>query len=474
MYVRLHYRSSGKNPVGYRSGNRWISSAYSLLLHAGVVLLLFLPWSSGPDRPLYNSIVVPLETQHKIIYYSFHDRLPEVSPTNPDAAHTEPDRAALKAPQKIVTAPREKPGKQFVWIPAPKVKLQTEVRAPNVISFQPPAIPAPERPKPKAFQAPQERTAQPPAAVAALEAAPRLADSTNEKSTSLDQLTKPVAAPRRDFVMPQAPTGSGTAKPPSLDSVPAPPSVQEGVQTAGANLAIIGLSPANTPHIPQPEGASAANVSAGPQVSTNARGQLGNGNSAIRIPDVSIEGKPADTASIATRGLLHGVPVQPGIAVPRMPAPIRAFDSPHVSVPQWPNNRTLPAPIEQHFQNRVVYMTVMAGQQAETDWVVWFGEQAATPATTRPVMRPPSLAQPAALPPVPARNEHGAGKLRISGVIRKDGHLDSCSGLAESASPELVAALQRWLFKPATRNGDAVDVDAVIEIPVSFMSASTR
>lgn len=475
MQVRLHLRMGRSPSAPYRSGNRVISVGYSLLVHAGVVALLFsVPRYSEPDRPLYNSVIVPLETQHKITYYSFRKELPAVSPTNPDSAETKPDQSRLKSPQTIVTAPRAKPGKQFIFIPAPKVKLQSEVRAPNIIAFDPPAVPLPAKPKLKSFEAPQTKSPEHPA-VTALDSAPKLADSPNDKlTTSVDDLMKPAAAPRRQFLMPAAANNASATRPAPVSGVPAPPTLQEGAQPASANLAIIGLNPVNTPQIPRPEGGRSESVMAGPTAS-NGPGQLGKGNSPINMPDVSIQGKPADSVAIATRTPPSAIPPPPGVAVPRMPAPVRAVETPHISVPQWPNNRTLPGPVEQHFRNRVVYMTVLPGAQVEADWIVWFGQEGTAPIDGRAVVRPPTLLQPLGLPPVPAREEHGTGKLRISGVIRKDGHLDSCSGLAGSTvNGELVAALQKWQFKPATWNGAAVDMDAVIEIPVTFATAKLQ
>src|SRR5581483_12300778 len=107
MYVRLQLRFGAKNPRAYRSGNRVVSVAYSLLLHAGVAFLLLVsPQRSPTDHPLYNSIIVPLEAQHKITYYNFRQRLPEVTPTDPDSAESKPDHPQLISPQTIVTAPR--------------------------------------------------------------------------------------------------------------------------------------------------------------------------------------------------------------------------------------------------------------------------------------------------------------------------------------------------------------------------------
>jgi hypothetical protein len=570
MRVHLQLRVRNQHPGEYRSGNRILSLAYSLALHAGVVTLLMAVPRGSADRPLFNSVIVPLETQHKIVYYSLRKRLPEVSPANPTAAETKPDRTQQPSDQTIVTAPKAREGKQFVYIPAPKIEIQQEIRAPNVIAFQPSVIQPPEKPKTKTFQPPPAETPRP-VAPAALPAAPAVAVKTEDKSV-LKELLKPAAAPRRQFVMaasksnpetpapapipvppaetvgaepnpvnplsdlikPAAPhkqfvmprsSGGATATastttvaaPPTIGSVtdqaennslneliktaaprrqfvaptaspgggnkttaalPAPPAVPESGRAGNTTLAIISLTPANTPEIPRLEGARQERVTAGPPNSSNTRAEMGNGNSPVTIPDVAIHGNapnPADSASITTRGPSRITPKEPGVAVPQLPAPVAPFESPHVSVPQWPSNRSLPVPIEQHFRNRVVYMTVLPAKPGEADWILWFGEEGETLPGTRLLMRPPTLQQQSALPLVPAHDEHGNGKLRVAGVIRKNGHLESCTGVNGSAvNGELATALESWRFSPATRNGTAVDVNAVLEIPVSFTSAASH
>ena len=148
--------------------------------------------------------------------------------------------------------------------------------------------------------------------------------------------------------------------------------------------------------------------------------------------------------------------------------------TPHVSVPQWPSGRSLPAAVERHFQNRVVYMSVIPTLSGE-DWVVWFGETTATSLDARPLVRPPTLVRSAGLPPVPSYRDHGTGNIRVVGVLHKDGRLDATRELAGPfLNRELAEALREWQFSPATRNGVAIDADAVIEIPVVFGTLTLR
>jgi TonB family protein len=67
-----------------------------------------------------------------------------------------------------------------------------------------------------------------------------------------------------------------------------------------------------------------------------------------------------------------------------------------------------------------------------------------------------------------AVTERVEGKVRLSAVIRKDGHVDSVE-LLSHLDPRLdetaAEALGKWIFQPARRNGAVIDVDAVFEIP---------
>jgi hypothetical protein len=225
--------------------------------------------------------------------------------------------------------------------------------------------------------------------------------------------------------------------------------------------------------MPTPEGSRTARIVAGTPAPGPA--ELGGGNSPIAVPDLSVQGAAPRLPSTAVRGPQDSTSSQGpaiGLAHPQVPQFLPA--SPHVSVPQWPATRTLPALVERHFQGRVSYVTLVPAQSGD-DWVIWFAEIAVTPTGGQPLVRPPAVLRSVALPPIPARSDHGIGRLRITGVIHKDGRLDSMSELSGgSLDREFVAVLQTWQFLPATRNNAAIDADAVIEIPVSYGALSLR
>ena len=67
-----------------------------------------------------------------------------------------------------------------------------------------------------------------------------------------------------------------------------------------------------------------------------------------------------------------------------------------------------------------------------------------------------------------AISERVEGKVRLAAVIRRDGHVDSIvllKHLDDRLDQTAREALGKWLFQPAMREGVAVEVDAVFEIP---------
>lgn len=578
MILRLRIGADDNRDPQWRVGHRALSWFYSAALHGGFAAFAFLgpEVTSAPPPRTYRSTVVELEKDHKLIYYDFRKQLPEVSPANAPPKPSSPGPNPLKAAQRIVVAPQEVDGKQFVYLPEPKVKLRTELKAPNLIAVETPVkVPLPEKPKLKTFQPPElvRKTPAPlstlpsapavasvnspkpsaevsallnkplsgpppkqfvmpkaaphrqPAAPAALPGAPTLANLTGEKpgaavSALLNQrLSGP---PPREFVMPKGTRTAHPAGPAALPSapavsgiatdrpsaeissllnkplsgppprpftapaatrsgktgsagggaaLPAAPAVASNAPSASATIAIIGLNPVDVPHIPAPEGSRPARILAGtPTLGT--RPELGGGNGGVTVPGVSIQGRPGNSPAIATPSLQDRTAPPAGLAHPQPPQVLPA--TPHVSVPQWPTNRTLPAAVEHHFQNRVVYVTVIPGESGQ-DWVVWFAEFTPASVDAHLLMRPPILLHSSALPPIPANADHGTGSLRIVGTLHKDGHLDAASDLSGARlDKELTLALRSWQFSPATRDGSPIEADTVLQIPVVFGKLSLR
>jgi TonB family protein len=70
--------------------------------------------------------------------------------------------------------------------------------------------------------------------------------------------------------------------------------------------------------------------------------------------------------------------------------------------------------------------------------------------------------------PAEALRDNVEGTVTLYAVIHTDGTVSSIKVL-DSVDPRLdeaaVRALSRWLFRPGTKNGDPVDLEAVVQIP---------
>jgi TonB family protein len=128
----------------------------SLLAHAAVLCWVIFGPSTSRERPksLYEQVIAPNEK--KLVWYSFNDKLPEVSPAGSHAP-SRPPRSEIKLRDQtiVATAPAAKPAKQMIWGPVPRVRLEQDLSAPNLIAFQLPyPAPPPDAPKPKLFVPP--------------------------------------------------------------------------------------------------------------------------------------------------------------------------------------------------------------------------------------------------------------------------------------------------------------------------------
>jgi TonB family protein len=89
------------------------------------------------------------------------------------------------------------------------------------------------------------------------------------------------------------------------------------------------------------------------------------------------------------------------------------------------------------------------------------------------------LASPDLSPPTPIRkvdpkypptlvNEHVEGEVILYAVIRRDGSVDSIQlvrGLDQDLDKNAMNALSQWKFRPATRQGEPVELEAIVHIP---------
>jgi TonB family protein len=467
--------------------------AVSLLTHG-----LILAWlASGPVREEPKSLYAQAIAPHasKLVWYNFREKLPDVSPTAVRRP-AKPPRADVKmASQEIVAATAEaRRARQFVWQPAPKLELHTDLQSPNVLAIHAPRPEPP--PKPKLFVPPPEMP--PPTAEApVLAAPPEIRTARNVRGAGNVPGMQPARAPPRTFVAPPAgrpvdgpapalpalpdvpavaaaakPTmaappilSSGVAKPSPFGSpLPEPPALPESAAASAVSMAIVGLNPSANAPAPAPEGSRNAQFSAGPQPRSTGGTDSSADAAILTVPGLLIRGGVPDaqpalmaraspTSAANLRAAVRSSLPATSVAGPH-PAAIRVSSAPD---PLWNGRDTYAMSVQ------MPNITSYTGS-----WMIWFAER-----------REESGAGGVLTPPVPLRKvdpkyfpaamaDRVEGKVRLAAVIRKDGRVDSVrllQHLDERLDQSAQEAMAKWQFEPALRNGQPVDVDALIEIP---------
>ena len=283
------------------------------------------------------------------------------------------------------------------------------------------------------------------------------------------------AAPAPDVGATQiAGAGGNTSTLIALSAAPAPPAP---VAPPQGNLAArVSISPeGKKPGVPSgsPSGTSSANGGASSQPGVG--GGTGAGNNAVNGPiDVSIRGgnPPANKGT-------SGLASTPKISAPTphtlITRPAPGDDEPVRTGP--PNFTALPpgAKPEQIFASKKIYKMQIEMpnlNSATGSWILNFTELRTDPSAPRapsadlngpnPIRKvdpkyPPTLI-----------NEHVEGEVVLYAVIRRDGSVDSIQlvrGVDEDLDKNAMNALSQWKFRPATRQGEPVELEAIIHIP---------
>ncbi|MGC4053265.1 MAG: hypothetical protein QM757_28510 [Paludibaculum sp.] len=503
----------------------------SLCVHATVISALWFlpPFPSGDWRPPNFREPLQIETAkpRTIIWLRRNQRLPDISPSSNQAAapapRKQPDQTSIHA-----SPPNATRTDQFIYVPQPKPAEQQPLPSPNIVMTRQPAaqptrqfvapveqprqvqaaqlvepalaqqqgpgleknplaglskINAP-KPEPKKFTPTPEKPRQITTRVIdEPDGLPVQASNIQDVKVALTrgQLDAAPKAPLRKFEAPAGLAGrnglGGAPKGTAAGAALSMPDVDPGQGQAGVpgeiSAVILSANPLTNGPVLPPEGNRAARISTGAASATaNGNADGGGSRSGLVVPNVSVQGgKGGDGQGVmaANKAPTNPAPA-PAMATPTRPPPYRPrLDTPSVSVPQWPASRHVPAPVDSAFLNRVVYCTVMPGPSNLQDWVVWFGEAAAQTGGGRTVMRPPT-AQKTQFPTLTI-GAPLSGKVWITARLGKNGKLTAVTlppGSIAQQVPELVAEMEKWLFTPAIRNGEAVDVDLLLE--ASFQS----
>ena len=273
--------------------------------------------------------------------------------------------------------------------------------------------------------------------------------------------TPPTAAARANTTA----GGNGSA---SASPIEAPPPIATPTPGATATMVIAGLNPADTTAIPEPPGSHDAGFSAGPKPRPAGAESTANASAAVTGPGLSTLGGARDNQPTLVSVLAAPTSKQNLLAALRASLPPPAAAPPEPSAPHAARVSSAPDP---RLAGRYIYMIAIQMPNVSSfsgSWIVWFAEhqpEAGVPRDMRPPV-PTHKVDPKYI--ASAVDEKVEGTVRLSAVIRKTGHVDTVQ-LLQHVDARLdrsaEEALAKWEFEPAQRDGRAVDVDAVFEIP---------
>jgi len=472
--------------------------AVSLLLHVAAFFALM----TAPEIKLteqsksaYKLAIEGKET--KLVWYKFDKELPAVKPLDAKGER-KPQRVEFKAKQEIVASRKDAPKRtQMVWMPAPELKETKPVETPNILAIRLPEVAKPFVPPPE-VKPPRTAKIDLPADAPQLKAKPldavKLADAQKIVKPFVAPPTKvPVKvaevvapsdapqieahaiappmlndsfkAPARPFTAPPTKAAPASGKQPA--ALETPPDLI--ANSRDLNLAVVGLNPSITPAA-LPTNSSPGQFSAGPKVRTEGADSAGEGKG-LTVPDLYIAGakdaKPdliaqafaAPTSPLAMRAAARLA--NPNAAVPKEDPP-PASHTGAVKVSSAPDPR---------FTGRDVYMMAIQMPNLTSysgSWLMWYADRTAREKGLAPVA-----------PPVPHRkvdpkyvasaaSDRVEGKVQLACVIGKDGRVSTVElvrGLDDRLNQTAEEALAKWEFEPATRHGEPVEVDVLVEIP---------
>jgi TonB family protein len=359
---------------------------------------------------------------------------------------------------------------------------------PNIVQFQQAAVPA--RPRLQIDEETLKKLRPRERRVKAVVSAP-MPDVQNAEQRAADiSLLTTMAMPDRPKL--QINAGSAPRVAPRAQSGDAAPAPEVGSTLTAANgsaSALIALSATPGPPAPvlPPPGNAAARISMSPEGKPGTPGNAGsaanNGGSETTGSEgkspigISISGGNPPTGNSAS-GL--GGATKTGASSPRRlilrPDPrMPVDDAPERTGP--PNFATLPpgAKPEQIFASRRVYtMNVnMPNLNSSTgSWILNFSELRSNPDAPR--ITSSDLTGPATMRKVDPKypqslvSDRVEGEVVLYAIIRGDGSVDGIQlvrGVDEQLDDNAMQALSQWKFRPATRQGAPVELEAIVHIP---------
>jgi TonB family protein len=503
----------------------WAGLSSSTFAHAAVVAGVYVALQLPMFQTRPQTLADPFENR-TITYYQVSEYLPPIN-LNSSPARRELKGEPAPAKQEILSVPPEPDNSTQTIVSAPQVKLREHVNMPNLVVWEDVPVAQPTA----ASEREVSQLSMPRMNVDVVDAAadvttteakltlpwlrPQViepqadvSDVSAQRARSFDvAVVEPVAtvdnvrrpngklnmAPSIDVVAPKLPvvaqrataveTRGSSAGP--VDHVPPPPSSTQGLQgPAGVGrLIALNLSPSNiTVPVQMPGGNRSGVFASGPSGKEGAPGTPtlkagGTGTGGTGLDDskkgpagISIGAAPAPAAPTnartpislndAQKQVLMASLAKPSLPPPR-PTPI--IDAPATGL----EGQVFGG---KKFYSMVLNMPNLTSRSGS--WVIKFAELKQTEIIGDLLAPVATLKVDPAYPPELMR-DRVEGTVVLYAVIHSDGHVDDVrvlSGVDSRLDRNAIRALSKWHFRPATKNGRAVALEAVVQIPFRVSS----
>ena len=411
----------------------------------------------------------------------------------------------VQAGQEIRSLPNAPDNLRQTIVTPPNLKLKNDVALPNLVAYAPiPAAPALEAASQSVklrlpamlpeVMAPAVETGSLRSHSKVPSFMPRVVEPSPEVAQTAPRLALPSFQP--NIVQPAPEVGSVSRSSTNLarllpssgsDPVPPAPAVGEAHRASGQLLAL-SLHPAEVrAPVEVPQGNRRGTFAASPTgradatgtpgaVSSSANG-AGRDNKRANAPaGIDVGPSPARAAAMASP---NGPTPQPGSVNPAAGNPdthtklLAAMRAPDASIPHHPARETTVAPSELEnriFAGRRSYSLSVNMPNLNTttgSWIIHFVERVPNLAAS-PIAAPEVLSKSDPAYPGELIKDGVQGTVVLTAIIHADGSVSDIA-VVKSLNPRLdknaMQALSRWLFRPALKNGQAIDLEAVITVP---------
>ena len=493
----------------------WGRFVESLVFHVAAVMVL---WASARLRPEPSHVIARAKFDRSdVVYYDAPEYLPPLN-TGGVRPQTPKKGDPAYAAQPILSVPPEADNRKQTVVAPPKVKLDRDMPLPNVVewSHAAPSVPLsatsdsvpklPTLPVPVVAPPPQVESMttkrEIPGEQAAVIAPPPTVELTRTRRASdINIGHSDVVAPA-----PALPMDEQSARPSASRSsmtsmaapvVPPPPSLQGSDSTSdNRRMIALNLHPAQPAGpVDVPAGNRRGSFAAGPQgkpgasgtpevEGNNQTGSTGSGKSGVGSSagrGASVNGVPPGLFVGAAPGTTSGITGsgKSGLETPRLVAdakPPRVSTNSTRTATQNPN---APSELErQVFGDRKSYaMTLNTPNlnSAGGSWVIHFAELRENPLDKSDLTAPVATQEVDPGYPLELMRQNVQGTVTVSAVIREDGSVGDVrvlSGVDDRLDRYACAALARWKFRPAMKNGSPTALQAVVMIPFRPMRRS--